>query len=336
MEINTSDKQYKIGIIGAGKIVENSHLPVLKNLGNVSVEWIYDTNANRTSLLSSMYDVQPVVDNKWEEAISKIDICVITIPYGVRIEYLKAAARLKKSVYVEKPFALSVKEHVEVSSMFKSHEIAIGFQRRCYKIADDLKQLIASGIFGSLKRIEYNQGYFTLKGGQGYLSDVKLSGGGVIIESAIHAFDQILNFTQSTNVEVEKVKYLQKNGIDYDSSVQSCLTTPFGKISVASQVSTLRNLNNGLGLSFDNATVKCKLSADAIISVYSHDDRQQIFTTEKDCNIFSYPKSINGSFFIFWKNFIKALDEKAQNLTSANSSLLTTEWMEKIYARINE
>ena len=332
MDINTTKKQYKVGIIGAGKIVENSHLPVLKNLDNVTVEWVYDINPKRTKLLSRMYNVKPI--SNWEQNLSKIDICVITIPYGVRMPYLKAASRLKKSVYVEKPFALSVQEHIDISSRFKPNEIAIGFQRRCYKIAHELKQIIESGIFGSLKNIDFKQGYFTLKGGQGYLSDAKLSGGGVLIESAIHSFDQILNFTAATEVEVDDVNYIQKNGIDYDTTVQSYLTTPIGKIPVTSHISTLRNLNNGLTLSFDHATIKCKLSPDAIINVLSKNGNQ--FSIENLFNPQNYPKTINGSFFLFWGKFIEALNDNTENLTSARSSLLTTTWMEKIYVTINQ
>ena len=247
---------------------------------------------------------------------------------------LRMASNLKKCVYVEKPFALTVKEHLEISSMFKPNEIAIGFQRRCYKVASDLKDIIVSGIFGSLKTITYNQGYFTLKGGSGYLSDAKLSGGGVIIESAIHSFDQILNFTQAISVTVDKVNYLERKGIDYDSSIHSYLTTPFGIIPVTSNISTLRNLNNGLILSFDSGVIKCKLSPDATINVYSAAGNQQFFNVE-NVNNPSYAKSINGSFFVFWKNFLAALNERTENFTSAGSSVLTTTWIEKIYAAIN-
>jgi len=329
-----NNKVYKVGIIGAGKIVENSHLPVLKNIDNISVEWIYDIDKKRTDLLSEMYKIAPVITNNLEEEISKIDICVITIPYGVRMPYLQAASRFKKSVYVEKPFALSVQEHIDISSMFNANEIAIGFQRRCYKIAHELKEIIQSGIFGSLKNIDFKQGYFSIKGGKGYLSDVNLSGGGVIIESAIHSFDQILNFTAATDVEVDNLSFIQKNGIDYDTTVQSYLTTPLGKIPVTSQVSTLRNLNNGLTLSFDHATIKCKLSPDAIINVFSKNGKQ--FSIENLFNLQNYPKTVNSSFFLFWEKFIESLNKKTENFTSASTSLLTTKWMENIYVTISQ
>ncbi len=66
--MSETSKQYKIGVIGAGKIVENNHLPVLKNINNINVEWVYDTNSVRSKLLTSMYGVPSVSGADWEKA----------------------------------------------------------------------------------------------------------------------------------------------------------------------------------------------------------------------------------------------------------------------------
>jgi hypothetical protein len=76
------------------------------------------------------------------------------------------------------------------------------------------------------------------------------------------------------------------------------------------------------------------LSPDAIINVLSKNGNQ--FSIENLFNPQNYPKTINGSFFLFWGKFIEALNDNTENLTSARSSLLTTTWMEKIYVTINQ
>ncbi|TDH23309.1 Gfo/Idh/MocA family oxidoreductase [Segetibacter sp. 3557_3] len=327
-------KQYKVGIIGAGNIVESSHLPVLQNLPNAEVAWIYDINQNRTGLLSSMYAVQ-TLGGAPEEGIKNVDICLITIPYGVRQNYYQACSAAGKAVYVEKPFALSEQEHLQTSSMFRPYQLAIGFQRRSYKIVYQLRQLVQSGVFGKLKSIAFTQGYFSLKGGRGYLSDAKLAGGGVIIESAIHSFDQMLQITNATDVEVLNVDYLQKNGIDYDSVTNSVLTTPTGSVDVVSSVSTLRNLKNGVVFTFENAWVECRFSADSDLRVYANSGKQLSFDIEALlANENNIATTVGASFYFFWKKFLEALDEEKANFTSAQESLLTTKWMEKIYGKI--
>lgn len=326
-------KEFKVGLIGAGKIVENSHLPVLKNIPGVSVSWVYDVNNDRSQLLSKMYQVKPISD--WEKQLHDVDICLITIPYGVRQNYLHAASSLAKSAYVEKPFALTVNEHTEMANSFEPYGLAIGFQRRVYRIVYELKELIGSNVLGKLISIDFKQGYFTLKGGGSYLGDARLSGGGVIIESAIHSLDQILLITAATNVEVNNATYIQKQRIDYDSIVQSTLVTPSGNIEVTTQVSTLRNLDNGLTLRFANGIVQCKLSSDAIVKVSSNNkDFSSFYLNAINARPNKkFASTISSSFYIFWQSFIEALNNKEQNITSASGSLLTTKWIEKIYER---
>ncbi len=326
-------KEFKVGIIGAGKIVENSHLPVLKNMPGISVEWLYDHNTERCQLLSTMYSVPTITD--WQTGMQNIDLCLITIPYGVRLPYLDVAASLQKFVYVEKPFALSVKEHMELTNKFLAYELAIGFQRRVYKIVYELRQLIKSNILGQLKSIDFVQGYFSLKGGGGYLGNAELSGGGIIVESAIHSLDQILLITDATDVVVESATCIQENGIDYESKIKSIITTPYGNITVTSFVSTLQNLGNTLTLRFQNGNVQCQLSADAVINIIAANDE----TARFDCvaldnqNGEKFASEIIDSFYIFWEKFLYALNKKKDNITSANNSLLTTKWIERIYER---
>jgi predicted dehydrogenase len=248
-------KVYKVGVIGAGNIAESNHLPVLKNLQNISVAWLYDVNSSRSMLLSNMYQVAVIQKEDLKKKIGDIDICLISTPFGARTEYYIIASALGKSVYVEKPFALTVEEHVQISGMFKPHQIAIGFQRRNYETVNELKQIIESEIFGKLLKIEFKQGNFSVKGGKGYLNNSSLSGGGILIESAIHAFDQILQFTKAVDVVVNEHHCIAINGIDYDSISHSTLILADAEISVHSEVSCLRNLMNGIELRFENATI---------------------------------------------------------------------------------
>jgi len=326
-------KEIKVGLIGGGKIVENSHLPVLKNIPEVCVSWVYDADEERSQLLSKMYLIKPVTE--WEKNLKEVDVCLITIPYGVRQNYLQAVAAFSKNAYVEKPFALTEIEHTNLANSFKPYGLAIGFQRRVYRIVNELKELITSEILGKLISIDFKQGYFTLKGGGSYLGNAALSGGGVIIESAIHSLDQILLITSATDVMVNTATYIVKKGVDYDSTVQSTLFTPSGNVEVTTQISTLQNLNNGLALRFTNGIVQCKLSPDAVIKVSSHNKNFSSFYLN---NINELPDkkiatTVNSSFYIFWQYFIDGIINKEQNITSASGSVITTRWIEKIYER---
>lgn len=320
---------YKLGIIGAGSIVESCHLPILKNLGQIEICWIYDRNEIRSAHVGKMFNISNIIKgNQWQDAIDQVDICLLTVPYGARKEYIEVISRKKKCLYVEKPFAITEKEHQNYCNLFPDYALAIGFQRRFYQTVWSLHSIIKSKIFGDLLEIQYTQGHFSLKGGSGYLSDAKLSGGGVIIESAIHALDQINIFTDAQMIKLITSKLLSQNMIEYDSSVEAEIITKKETIKFSSEISTLRNLDNGLKLIFDNAQITCELTPNSKIKVLT--DKAGLFLIDNfEENDFAI--SVNESFYIFWIQYLKALELKTANFTSGITSALTTKFIEDIY-----
>jgi predicted dehydrogenase len=327
---------YKVGVIGAGAIVESGHLPALLSLEGVSVNWIFDLNDKRTDLLSKMYGVNAIKKDQLHNAVSDVDVCLLTVPYGVRKEYIQILAEQNKGLYVEKPFALTTNEHREYCKLFPANKLAIGYQRRCYKIIPLLSSIISSGAFGSLQKIIFRQGYFTLKGGKGYLSDAKLSGGGVIIESAVHTLDQILLMTAASEVKLVQLSSFEKKGIDYDSLFLSKLQTSTGDVEVECEISTLRNLDNGLTLEFDNAIIKTDVEPNPVLKIYNKHGVQinAEVSILNSYNGAAAAENVTQAFVIFWKQFFDGLENNTANITSAVNSILTTSWVEQIYNKI--
>ena len=73
-------KKYNIGIIGAGNIVENSHLPTyLAN--DLNITNIFDVDVNKSKLLSDKYNIKKYSQNLDDFLQDKdIDIVDIAIP----------------------------------------------------------------------------------------------------------------------------------------------------------------------------------------------------------------------------------------------------------------
>lgn len=322
----------KIGIIGAGNIVENQHLPVLKNIKNVSIAWIYDSNPKRVDLLSKMYKI-PALNTNIEEAIQLIDVCLLAIPLGARKKYIDLCAQFNKALYCEKPFATSLEEHQELVSLFPDYALAVGFQRRCYANVRLLKDVMSTGMFGTLASIDIKQGAFSLKSGgkSSFVSDAKLSGGGVLIESAIHLLDQVLFALGSEDVQVKALKSLAQQGIDYDSEVSAVLTLPGKKkIPLEISVSTIRSYVNGMQFIFEKCTVFCPLEASAGLKILL--PTGQVLDL---VNTIPGALTVNAAFEEFWIDFLAALKLCTPNYTSAYNSVLTSKLIGEIYKRIN-
>ena len=324
---------HKIGIIGAGAIVELAHLPVLKTLKNVDVKWICDINVDNCVLLSSMYDVKVIDINLLDSALKDIDICLLTIPYGARPTYIEKISNNNCALYIEKPFAIDSEEHLSIMKRFSPNKLAVGYQRRYFQIVDELKHIIEDNIYGSLKKISLFEGNFHIKGNKSYLSNYKMAGGGIIIESAIHALDQILLILEAENVLVENVRSLAKNKIDYDSTIKGQIQGKNNAIAYELFISNLRNFNNGLYMEFENCTLKCDLSVESTIAIKSKNSNRW-YTIAPVGDRSNYPSSINESFKYIWEDFIAALDSGQSNRSSASGSILTTSWIEQIYRNV--
>lgn len=326
-------KKFRIGIIGAGKIVESIHLPVLLNLDEVLVCWIFDKSVDRSRMLSKMYGIKLMLEQDLEDSLNDIDICLLAIPYGARDKYIYMCSRIKKCIYVEKPFALSLNEHEHYCNLFPPSEIAIGFQRRYYPFVSDLQHIIKENVFGPIKHIQFNQGYFQLKGGTGFISNVKLSGGGVIIESAIHVLDQILQFSTAESIVVKEVECLSNEGIDFDTKFTSELTSGGKSFIVSSHISCLKNLENGITIEFEEAIIQLIPNVES--NLYVRNKKDNVFYPY---NLHSRERTISNvtdSFIAFWIDFLKAIKTKQHNNTNACTSLIVTQWIEQLYNKIN-
>lgn len=328
-------EKLKIGIIGAGAIVESNHLPAIMSLQQTDVAWIYDKNPARSGIVSSMYGIQALSGSTPEDALREVDICLLATPYGVRKPYIDSCRQQGKALVIEKPFAFSQQEHKSYCEGFPQWKIAVNFQRRYYRSAAILEKVIQNKSFGRLRSMRFVQGNFTLKGGSGFISNVQLAGGGVIAESASHILDIMLVITRAAGVRVTSQKSLHVKGLDYDSVFNSEITTPDGTIPVSCEITTLRNLDNGLYLDFENALVSCDLSPDAAVFVRSRDNGKIELTLDDEATAGEaalQARRVNEAFFVFWQQFEQGMLQQTPNRTSAYSCILTSSWIEGIYS----
>ena len=326
----------KVGIIGAGQIVEDVHLPVLRNIVGIEISWIFDKNEERSRLLSKMHRISTISEDRVFDAISEIDICLLAIPLGVRYAYLQECAKSNVAVYVEKPFARNTKEHDEYCSLFDDFSISIGFQRRFYQSTCELKYIVENEIYGGLNKIEYLHGGYNLKSGgaNSFITDPILSGGGVTIENAIHGLDQILHVTSANEVRLKNAHAIVMNNIDYDTVVSTVLTTSRGEVQVDTKFSKLQSRGYGFTCFFDRAVVKCKDQPCGEIQIWSLSDKKVRIEPTSDVDYGKCALNISQAFHAAWSDCIASKSNKRKGKLSADSARLTTYWVEEIYREI--
>src|ERR1035441_3290315 len=149
---------YSLGIVGAGEIVANLHLPVLKAISDVRIAWITDINHQRAKSLGRAFGVLAVPLPADLLALPEAEIVLLAIPYGVRAPYYEALRDRPCALYVEKPFAKSMEEHLAICGNRQPFQIACGFQRRSLASVGLVKSLIEDQTMGPLQRVEFGLG----------------------------------------------------------------------------------------------------------------------------------------------------------------------------------
>jgi myo-inositol 2-dehydrogenase/D-chiro-inositol 1-dehydrogenase len=148
--------QLRLGIIGAGPIVEKKHLPALSEVPEIAVLAICRRNepqlhqlADRFRIAKRYTDYRHVLDQK------DIDAVLIATGPEAQPQIVMDAAAAGKHVFVEKPMADSLVLARRMADAIQAAEVhfQIGFNKRFYYGYRQAKQLIQKGELGTVSGI---------------------------------------------------------------------------------------------------------------------------------------------------------------------------------------
>jgi myo-inositol 2-dehydrogenase/D-chiro-inositol 1-dehydrogenase len=212
--MGSSRRALRLGLIGCGRVVETRHLPALRSLAQAEVVALADVNPNRLRLVAERFHVasryddhRALLDNP---AIDAVAVCV---PPQFHVEVALAALEAGKHLFVEKPLALSLDESDRLieRAARSDRKIAVGFNLRWHRLARRARTLIRRGDLGpvELVRSVWTSGmraHQTLPTWR----QRRQSGGGVLVEVAVHQID-LWRFLLET--EVEEVFATSRSGL---------------------------------------------------------------------------------------------------------------------------
>ena len=317
----------RIGIVGTGDIVRTLHLPVLLNSPKVRVAWVADRDRSRAEAVGRAFRV-PMVP--LPEDISKLphsDVVLIATPLGSRDIYLESLK--ERALYVEKPFSRSGEHHRRICGLFSPNRLACGFQRRCFAPTILVKELIETQPFGLLRSIDFGWGGRGFVVGSGYVGNLQLSGGGVLLDNAIHGLDLVLFVCGARTTSLRSVQMRIDNGFDIHTRAEiEIMGDSIGAVPFRIHVSCLEETTNRFDFRFEHAVVRWSTTSPGVFVKPNKGDNWQLLSPPAGrC----YPTNSVQTSFQFWKTYLIGLDAAGANLTSAISSVLTTELIEALY-----
>ena len=183
----------RFGIVGCGTIAD-IHARAMNASKLVELVSAYSRNKENAGKFGETHQVSWTTD--WEQFIDNPDMDAVSIctPNGNHLDYGEKAARNGKHVVLEKPIEINLERGQQLIDICENHgvQLAVIYQNRFIPYIQEMKKRINAGEIGNLfigdAYIKWyrTQAYYDSGAWRGSL---KLDGGGVLINQAIHTVD---------------------------------------------------------------------------------------------------------------------------------------------------
>ena len=312
----------EIGIIGAGSISSTVHLPLLSCIENVSVKFIADTFDPKD--LANAYNIQSIKITDIT-SLPNCDIAVLAIPVGVRKKYIQEFSKRKTPIFTEKPFATDPETHKSFLEL--SNRISCNYMRIYYNSTRQIKNIITSGIFGSIKKVSITEGGIIGKTGRGkysYQANPKLSGGGLLMETGCHTLSQ-LDFLFD-DISVRESKVIWQDDFDIDAQVVFDISGN-NSFSIDYHITMIKPVETLTTFFFEHFEFnKRKIFSDYEFTISNYNSDKQ-FTL---CQENKFAATFAQAYYLKWKSFLDQIRQGNTIDTKLETSFKTTQMISEI------
>ncbi len=191
-----SSKKIRIGLIGAGNICQNAHIPAYLKQSDVELVAVCDLNEERAKEVAAKYNIKHVARTIEDlVALEDVDAVSICVWNNAHARAALAAVKAGKHVLCEKPMATTVAEAQAMHDASKAggKVFMLGFVNRFRSDSLLLKEMADAGKFGDIYFAR--AGWLRRRGTPlGWFTDVSKSGGGPVIDIGVHVIDLTWHF----------------------------------------------------------------------------------------------------------------------------------------------
>jgi predicted dehydrogenase len=146
----------RIGLVGAGAVVQVAHLPVLKRLKNVQLAAICDVDLPKARALAERFAIRDVFDDIEDLlAHEQVDALLIATPNHLHEPHILAALAANAHVLVEKPVALTATGAQKVAKAAEKRDrvVMAGMTHRYRPDAQAVRSFVQSGELGEIDSV---------------------------------------------------------------------------------------------------------------------------------------------------------------------------------------
>jgi predicted dehydrogenase len=146
----------RLGIIGAGAVVQVAHLPVLRKLKGIDIRALCDSDlpkaralAQRTAIRSSFDDIEEMLRHE------ELDAILIATPNHLHEPHIEAALAADLHVLVEKPLALTAAGARRIAKLADKSDrvVMVGMTHRFRPDVQAVRSFVQAGELGPIDSV---------------------------------------------------------------------------------------------------------------------------------------------------------------------------------------
>jgi len=326
--MNQHKRKVRIGVLGAGGVAKDLHLPALINMPAVSISWLCDKEDQRARQLAKLFAIPAVFMDI--EQCSDVDIVLVAIPVGYRSTVMQSIFRRGWHAFCEKPFALTLEEHDQYLAEARANnvQVGVGLVRRYCPATFLATKLVRNQYFGDIVEVWANEGMRTKRTGRDaawYIVDPKAVGGGVLMEFGSHLVDQLFTILNVSRIRLDRCIQQKFNGLDFETRFIGRVSTEHQHdIRCAFGISRLNDLCNGVFIQFSSFILKCGLGFDSPLELYTLDGMP---FARLDTDVVSE----SAAFSLEWQDFMEQCRSGNPSAVSADTARHSTAIIEQCY-----
>src|SRR3984885_9599027 len=215
----------RVGLIGFGLAGQAFHAPVIHGVEGMELACILE---RRGSLAQQHYPnvrVARTLDELFSD--TTIRLCVVATPNDSHFELAQACLLAGRDVVVDKPFAPTWKECVELARLADelNRVLTVYQNRRCDGDFRTVTKLVRSGTLGEVVEFESRFDRFRLETKAVWRERDDYPGSGVLFDLGPHLIDQALVFFGEPQGVTAKA-FRQREGSQVDDAFDVCLEYP--------------------------------------------------------------------------------------------------------------
>lgn len=206
----------KLGIIGSGRVTASLHLPTLQFVPEVQVVALADEDPHALRRAATRFNIQQR-ESDYRRLLEDpaIDAVAVCVPASCHVEIALAVLEAGKHLFIEKPLALTLEEcdRLIAGAAGLPLQVMVGFNTRWHRLARQARLIFRQGRLGPLEIVRS-----VLASCHKDLPEWRkrrVSGGGVLLEMAMHHFDL---WRYLLDEEVEEVSAQSRSGTWEDES----------------------------------------------------------------------------------------------------------------------